>query len=230
MGIGKYFGGVWKIFASITLTLFILSVIIYGLDLNVSQPETNKQTITSHLENERSTRHYFELNDSICFVVDTEEAKEDRVVTMKSYTTNFVPFCYFCGYNRGTYRYEYGIYIDEPYMYGDFVYTKIPYDYDDGEIPFGSFQTYNFKTGKDGYVEQLEDIGPDAANNKYRVTEDYLLENNGLISYYENESCQIAFGVIFVLVAGLLLGAMIGVPIRVYRFRKQAKKEAQGES
>ena len=74
--------------------------------------------------------------------------------------------------------------------------------------------------------EKIEDIAPDAADSKYRVQETYLLENYGLLSFYENESCQIAFGVIFVLVAGLLIGAMIGVPIRVYRFRKHERKNS----
>ena len=224
MSIGKYFGGVWKIFASITLTLFILSVIIYGLDLTVSQPETNRKTITSHLENERSTRHFFALNDSVCFIVDTEEAEKDRVVAMRSYTPNFIPFCYFCGYNRSTYGYEHGIYLDEPFKYGNIIYSQIPYDYNDGDIPFGTFQTYDIITGEEGYVEKIADIAPDASDSKYRIQETYLLENHGLLSFYENESCQIAFGVIFVLVAGLLLGAMIGVPIRVYRFRKRERK------
>ena len=107
MSIGKYFGGVWNIFASISLTLFILSVIIYGLDLTVSQPETNKKTITSHLENERSTRHFFALNDSVCFIVDTEEAINDRVVAIRSYTPNFIPFCYFSKPNFISYQITY---------------------------------------------------------------------------------------------------------------------------
>lgn len=224
MSIGKYFGGVWKIFASITLALFIVSVIIYGLDINVSQPETNKKTIFSHLENERSTRHYFEINDSICFVVDTERLEGNTVVGVRSYKPNHIPFCYFCGANRSTYGYEHGFYLDDPYRYGDLVYSIEPYDWDDGEFPLNSFLTFDLKTGEEGSVMSLDKIVVDATNSKYRVKEAYLLENYGLLSYYRNESCQIAFAVIFVLTAGLLLGAMIGVPIRVYKFRKAERK------
>lgn len=225
MGIGKYFGGVWKIFASITLSLFVLSVIIYGLDLNVSQPETNKKTIFSHLENERSTRHYFAINDSVCFVVNTAEKKGETVVSVRSYKPNHIPFCYFCGANRSSYGSEHGIYLNNPFLFGDLVYSIEPYEYEDGEVPLGAYQTFNVKTGEEGYVENLNEIVEIAYDSKYRVKEAYLIENYGLLSFYENESCQIAFGVIFVLVAGLLLGAMIGVPIRIYKFKKQERQK-----
>lgn len=224
MGIGKYFGTLWKLFAKITLTLFIISVIIYGLDITVSQPETNKKTIYSHLQNERSTHHYFALNDSVCFLVNTAEAEGEEVLMIRSYTRNHIPFCFFCGWNRDTYGYEGGVHLYEPHMYGDLIYTQEAYEYEDGEFPLNSYQTYNTKTGESSYVKDLTEIAPDADSDKYRVREADLLENYGLLSFYQSESCQIAFAVIFVLTAGLILGAMIGVPIRVYKFKKEAKR------
>ena len=62
-------------------------------------------------------------------------------------------------------------------------------------IPMGAFATFNLKTREEGYVLDLNEIAPDAENEGYRVTRNYVESNFREISYMgdDDDDCIDAF-------------------------------------
>jgi hypothetical protein len=221
----KIFGEAWVYFAYFTLTLFIPSVFIYGLDLSAGDPDVKDKDINlyNYMSNERSTVFHFKVNEEFKFMIDREAPEAERVIGLGMYKPNHFPFCYFCGYYRSPYGYEKSRGFPNPYRHGDMAYSVEPEESDYYGLPPGSYATFNLKTEEFGHVMSLDEIAPDADNPKHRLQESYVLENYSLMSFYdhEDEDCQIAFGLITCLVGILIIWALFSVPIRYYKRRKQ---------
>jgi len=220
----RLFGSVWVYVFGIASTLFFLSVIIYGLDITTPAAGP-KVTTTSHLTNTASRAHYFMLNDEYAFGVYKDEYEGGFHIAVSSYTRNHVPFCFFCGWNRGHYGYEDGKGFSTPYRKGDLLYALDSLEQAYMGLPPDVFPTLNTKTGEFGYVTSLSEIDPDATDDKYKVTAKYIASNYGELSYYgpDDEDCQIAFAVIIVLYGVLIPWGLIAFFVR-RRKRRRAEK------
>ena len=211
----RLFGSIWVYVFGLASTLFFLSVVIYGLDLT-TPGSGRKITTTSHLTNSKSRAQYFKINDEFSCGLYKEENEGSFHIAISSYTRNHVPFCFFCGWNRGLYGYEDSKGFNSPYRKGDIFYSIDSLEQEYMGLPAGSFPTLNVKTGEFGHVMSLSEIRPDADDFKYRVSAKYIASNFDRLSYYgpDDEDCQIAFAVIIVLYGVLIPWGLIAFFVR----------------
>jgi hypothetical protein len=187
-------GSFWMLSFVILTVLFVISVIIYGFDI---QSSGGRKALTSQIKNEGKTNYYYRITDEFAFGVFADREAGDMDVHITTYTENYIPFCFFCGYYTGDPDDDRG--FNQPYRMGDVVYsTWINFDSRD-HAPDSTYSTYNLKTDEYGYVYSLDEIGPNADSDAYLVTREYISENYDEISYSsaDDEDCMIAFGAVF---------------------------------
>lgn len=191
---------------ALVTTLFVIAVVIFGFD--ISTPKASRRALANAMANEGTSTFFYRVDDRFALAVfsDREEGQFD--VSLRTYTTNYVPFCFFCGWYRDDSSDDRGIL--QPYRIGDLLYDvnalKEPYM----GLPADSYPTYDIKTSAFAHVTDLKQIAPDAAEPKYRLRRDAISADFDEMSYSgpDDEDCQIMFAALTLAYAILLLWAL----------------------
>lgn len=172
--------------------LFIVSCFVYGLDLKT--PNGVRRALTSQIKNEGKTNHFYQIDEHFAFFAFTDRGPDVGVTT---YTTNFVPFCFTCGWYTGDPDDNRGlnppVYKDGHLLYAgrtEFVWAGIPEDV----FPF-----YNTKTKEFGYVMDSLELGEAPFAVSKKLSHGLVSMNYDEMSYEsaDDEDCMIAFGATF---------------------------------
>ena len=204
-------GPFWTLSFVILTVLFIISLVIYGFDI---QSSGSRKALTSQIKNEGKTNFYYRINDEFAFGVFTDMEPGEMDVHITTYTQNYIPFCFFCGYYTGDPEDDRG--FNQPYRVGDLVYSTRMNINSRDHAPDSTYSTYNLKTNEYGYVQSLEEIAPNADSDTHLVSREYISENYDEISYSsaDDEDCMIAFGAVFLGYSILLVWAIFAFLFR----------------
>ena len=204
-------GAFWLLAFALITALFLISIIIYGFDI---QSNGGRKALTSQLKNEGKTNYFYQFNDHVAFGVFADREPGEYDVILTTYTRNYIPFCYVCGYYMGDPDDDNG--FGQPYMQGEMIYTIEALDEVYKGYPEGAYQTFNMTTAEFSYVMNLDDIGPDVADEKYRINREWVSTHYDEISYSssDDEDCFIAFGAVFL---GYIILIVWGIPAILFR-------------
>ena len=204
-------GGVWIYSAMIVTVLFVISIVIYGLDIKSSG---SRKALTRELKNEGKINYYYRIDDTFALGVFSDREPGELDIHVTAYTQNFIPFCYFCGYYAGSPDDNRGFL--QPYRQGDLLYAIEPLAEAYMGLPEGAYATLNVKTGEFSHVMNLSEIHSDALNDKYRVTREYVSTNFDEMSYSssDDEDCFIAFGAVFLSYFILIIWGLFAILFR----------------
>ncbi len=207
----KRLGAFWAYAFMLVTVLFIVSTIIYGFDIKSSG---TRKALTSQLKNSGKVNYFYRINDEFAFGVFTDRAPGEYDIIVTSYMQNYVPFCYFCGYSTGDVDNDQG--ITQPYKQGNLLYDIEALTDDYMGLPMGAFATLDIDTGTFSRVMDLNEIGPDASEKKYRVTRNEVSANFDEISYSsaDDEACMIAFGAGFLSYSILIIWGLLAILFR----------------
>ena len=216
-------GPIWMFAFLLVTVLLVVSIIVYGLDLKIEQKGVRK-ALTSQVKNSGKTSYFYRINDKFAFYVFTDREPGSYDVGVTTYTRNVIPFCLTCGWYIGDSDDDRS--IIQPHRIEDLVYSTKALKEDYMGLPGGAFATLNLKTGAFAHVMNLNQIAPDAADEKYRVDRKYVSSNFNEISFAgsDDEDCFISFGGVFLAYSILLVWALIAVPIKLIRNIKNSNK------
>lgn len=210
-------GAFWMYGFILTTILFVVSLIVYGFDISFDGDSGRRKTLLSELENSPTINFFYEIDETFAFGVFTDREPGGYDVIVTSYTVNYPPFCYFCGYHMGDPDNDQG--FSQPYRQGNILYDIEPLDEAYMGLPEGAYATLNTETGEFGHVMDLNEIGSEAIHDKYRVTREYVVKNYDEISYSsaDDEDCMIAFGAVTLCYSILIIW---GIPMILFRRNK----------
>ena len=205
-------GYIWGLVFRIITVYYIYCIVIYSFDISISKGG-RKNALVSMVTNSDSFIEYYAVDDLYGFTVDTEmNMIEHDVESVGSYETTMIPFCFTCGW----YAPSDGFHILQPYKKGDILYTIEASEWAEDGLPIGTYETFNMKTRKSGYVESLNEIGRNADDIKYRVTKEFVMSNYDEISYsgYDDEDCLFAFITAYIIYGILLIWGIFAIIFR----------------
>lgn len=193
-------------FALVT-AIFIVAVVIFGFDLAV--PKDTRRALTRSLANETTSSHFYRVDDHVALAVFTDRAPGELDVSLRTYTTNHVPFCFFCGWHRDDPDDRRG--FIQPYRVGTTLYDRTPLSEPYQGLPKGAYATYDLAAKTFGHVTDLAAIAPDAASPTHRLTREQVSAEFDEMSYAgrDDEDCQIVFAALTVAYAILFLWLLV---------------------
>lgn len=220
----KYFSGAWWVSFALVNGLFILFLKIYGLDLNYGKTEGTRRVLTSQVTNSKTENFYYKVNDQFALAVFTDREPGEQDVALIVYTTDYFPFCFFCGWY--TSDLEDTRSILQPYRIGNKIYGISTEDSDYIGVGAGNYPVLDLDNGEFYGVSYLEKLGGDALNQKYRLTRESISKNFDEMSFAgsDDEDCWIAFGSTFAAYIILLVWLAVRIVLIIKKERKNKRK------
>ncbi len=207
---------IWAFCFALITTLYIIGVIIFGFDIQIEKGSSRK-ALVSIFENDGTSNFYFKIDDEYAVIMDIEDG-EVWYTGITTYTMNYVPFCFTCGWNRPT-----GGGFNNVYQKGDLFYNPEPKSYESDEAPEGVYEYYDAGTGERGYVEDLDDLGNNLDKSKYEIDAEEIAENYSEISMSgpDDEDCMVLFAALILCYFILLIWLVIASLIKLIRGKKE---------
>ena len=193
-------------FALVT-AIFAVAIIIFGFDISV--PKESRRALTRSLANESTSTYFYRVDDRFALAVFTKREPGELDVSLRTYTTNYPPFCFFCGWHTDNTDDRRG--FIEPYRIGSTLYDVKPLSEPYMGLPKGAHATYDLATRTFGHVMDLTAIAPDAASPTHKLTREQVSADFDEMSYYgpDDEDCQIVFAALTVAYAILFLWLLV---------------------
>jgi len=209
---------IWTIVFVVASMYFLMCIVIFTFDISLSK-SGRQHALLSLLSNKSSDHQFYKVNDKYGFSVDEGYSPS----SFEAYEWNGIPFCLSCGWNQEVWR---AASISNPYIQGDVLYSLDTTYWDNGTIPQGVHVTYNLAEEELGYVKSIEEISPDASDRRYRVSEEYVVENYSEISFsgMNDHDCEDAYLTGYVWFGVLLFWALLEL---IFRRKKPAPKLEQ---
>ncbi len=211
-------GPFWGLSFFIVTFMFAYCLVIYGFDINIAKGG-RKNAIVAMFANSASDEEFYAIDDEYGYLIRAEEEYEEYAVEyFTAYEQGTIPFCFTCG----MFQPKRDFLIWRPFKNGDLLYgIEMQWTGDDYEKD-EAFPTFNFKTKEFKWIDNINDLGPDVGDEKYRVKRDFITSNYSEISFSSDDDmdCFSAFLSIYVVYILLIVwGAII---LLIKRIRKKA--------
>jgi hypothetical protein len=210
-------GAIWIYSFSLVTALLVLCLVIYGFDLTT--PKGTRKALTKEIKNSGKTNFFYALDEKFAFFAFTDRGPE---VGLTTYTRNYVPFCFVCGWNMGDPEDDRG--LNPPvYKSGDLLYSERT-DYAWEGIPEGVFPTFNMTSKKFGFVKDSLELGPAPFDRHKKLLHSFVAENFDELSYEsaDDEDCMISFGALFL--CYIILGVWWLIQVLVWVIRRKVSR------
>jgi len=201
-----------RLFGSILLLVVGLTVValfIFGFDMQNKGKSTKK--MVNLMKNDGKTDYSYRITDNFAFrVLDTDQ--EQPTILVSSYTTNYIPFCYICGWYTTDLEDQRNILA--PRLHQQKIYSAAPTVRAFGDIPKGHYTLLDLQTGEFSHTDNLATVGIPSADAGKLLGPIDIANNYDEISYenQDDEDCMIVFGalaIFYILLA--MWGGMLSI-------------------